>query len=412
MSGHRWLDTRSGIGASALRVAALGTVFIGALAGCTDHRISLVKFQEIEEEQARKVPATQPATTPEQAKAVIDQALGPYKVGPGDVLHVVLTGVGQDMQIPPLDVRLDRNGDVELPGVGKVHVGGLVLEDAEHMLREAYVPKVYRETVVHLSTVEAETTNVLVVGAVTLPGLAHLKRTERNLLYAIVAAGGVSDQASGEVLLRRIRRPGDSSKLQLTEPQGLQVALGLEPLETGDIVTVHAATPNTIFVGGLVNAPRPQIFPQGVPVTVLQALAGSGGLRTDVTPREATLIRRMPGGRDVHVKLDLDRMTTGRDPNITLAAGDILWVPDTVETRVQDWINKNVFFRVGANATAGYSANYNMNGVDYLNKAAKSQFGRSTQSSSLMDQFDPFGFLLQNQALQQQSQLLQNPSGP
>ena len=112
----------------------------------------------------------------------------------------------------------------------------------------------------------------------------------------------------------------------------MQAALSLDPLENGDIVTVHAATPNTVFVGGLVNVPRPQMYPQGVEMTVLQAIAGAAGLRTDVTPREATLIRRMPDGTDAHVRLNLDRITRGQDPNLVLAAGDILWVPDTLET--------------------------------------------------------------------------------
>jgi len=118
------------------------------------------------------------------------------------------------------------------------------------------------------------------------------------------------------------------------------------------MVVVEAATPNTIFVGGLVIAPRPQSYPPGVRVSVLQALAAAGGLRLDVFPREATLIRRAPDGRDVHVKLDLNRLKNNRDPNFLLAAGDVLWVPHTVETRIHEWIGQNISLRAGAAANA------------------------------------------------------------
>jgi len=146
--------------------------------------------------------------------------------------------------------------------------------------------------------------------------------------------------------------------------------------------------------------PGPQPYAPGTHVTVLQALAAASGLRTDLTPRYATLSRQM-NGRDVHVKLDLDRIQKSKDPNITLAAGDVLWVPFTLETRIEDWLNRNFFFRVGASVNANYGLNYSMPGVDYLNRASQmeSNYGRGG-GSTLQDTFDPFGFILQNQTLQ------------
>ena len=208
------------------------------------------------------------------------------------------------------------------------------------------------------------------------------------MLHAIVGAGGVSELASGRATLRRIRRPGVEATLDLTDPEGIKAALALNPLERGDVVTVHAATPNMVFVGGLVNTPRPQEYPPGVEMTVLQAIAAAGGLRTDITPREATLIRRMPDGGDTQVKLDLDRITTGEDENILLAAGDVLWVPYTVETRIQDFVNRNFFLR------AGVSVNYSVSGLEYMNR--HTQQGGGSRSGNLQDSFDPFGFLGRN----------------
>jgi protein involved in polysaccharide export with SLBB domain len=141
--------------------------------------------------------------------------------------------------------------------------------------------------------------------------------------------------------------------------------------------------PNIIFVGGLVNAPQPQHYPAGVNVTVLQSLVGAGGLRMDLFPREATLIRRMPDGSDAHVRLDLLRIQSGQDPNIELAAGDVLWVPHTIETRIEEFLNRNVFLRGGAVVT------YDVQGFEDLH----SRFDSRT-AGNLEDTFDPFGFFL------------------
>lgn len=212
------------------------------------------------------------------------------------------------------------------------------------------------------------------------------------MLHAIVGAGGVSDTASGFASLRRIRKPGAIDSFNLRDPFELQKALAEAPLQNGDIVEVQAAVPNTIFVGGLVNRAGPQLYPTGAEINALQALAAAGGTRDNITPPEATLIRRLPNGSDVHVRLDLGRLKRGDDPNIQLAAGDIFWIPDTFGTRVEDFINRNIFLR------AGISVTYNVSGVEYLNR--NSQQNGTGGTDDLQSSFDPLGFLQRNTSLQ------------
>jgi polysaccharide export outer membrane protein len=378
------------------RLSAAVMLLAMAVVGCSDHRISLYTFMKLQDDLAKssQPAATQPSTSQPARDPLIDSALGPYKVGPSDVLEIVLIQPQGEQGVAPLLARVDRDGNVELPLVGKVKVAGMELEDVEQAIKNAYVPEYYRETTIHVAVALPNATNVLVIGAVTDPGLIKLRRTDRNLLHAIVVAGGVSDAASGEVTLQRLRRPDEVMTLNLRDPEQLKAALVLDPLENGDIVTVKAAAPNTIYVGGLVNAAQPLVFPMGVGVTVLQAIAGAGGLRTDLTPREATLIRRMQDGEDVHVKLNLDRIGTGKDPNIKLASGDILWVPHTVETRVQEWVNRNIYLRAGVAATV----NYNVTGIEYLNRHGQ-QGATGGGGDNLEGSFDPLGFLNRNTAL-------------
>lgn len=394
--------------------------FVGVF-GCSDNRIPLKQFLETQQATSRGGPqqphmysaATQPAApqpetqlNPQEssdllppgtqpAVAPTDQYWSPYKIGPGDTLGVALAGIDQTGVVAPIMVRVNRNGDIDLPAVGKVHVAGLEMQDAEDAIQSKYVPNVYRQASVHVELTKPETISVLVTGAVAQPGLVQLPRTLRDLLHAIGGAGGATNLASGEVLLRRLRT-AEEIRYNLLVPEQLQQALTMTPLQNGDVVIVQAAPPNAIFIGGLVMAPHVQVNPPGTKMNVLQALASAGGIRTDVTPLDITLIRRMPDGRDMHVKLDVDRIQHGKDPNIDLAPGDILWVPETLLTKAENWANQNIFIRGGATAVV----TYDVTGLSFMNNNAKqAALGSTNSSGNINNTFDPFSSLIQQQQL-------------
>lgn len=311
-----------------------------------------------------------------------------YRVGPGDVLKVTLTGLtGLESLAEPLDLsaRVNRNGRINLPMAGSVHVGDLEIEDVEKAIINAYVPKYVNTIGVSAEMGEYATTDVVVVGAALLPGIVKLNRSQRDVLHAVVAAGGMTQEASGEIKLQRISDQGEKIALNVRRMRDLKAALLLEPLRSGDIVTVVAAQPNTIFVGGLVNSPGPKEFPQGTKINALQALAAGGGIVEAVMPTEATLIRRMPDGEDLFVRIDLEKTKQGADPNVELAAGDIFWVPETVGTRIMDFVNRTLFLRAGMTVT------YNVTGVEFLNRRGLQ--GNRNGNNNVQNSVDPLGFL-------------------
>ncbi len=391
MSAYRLNNRRMNIAKLGVWIAPLILMI-----GCSqkDHRIGLDDFLQMQDEMSQSVPANGGMATPAQ----LDSKLGRYTVGPGDVLELSINAdlrATEETNVPTL-VRVDRNGYVDLPMVGDVQVGGKELEEVEDAITAAYVPGFFKnaeDVSVFVGLKQAAPTNVLVHGAVTKPGLTKLRRTERNLLYAIHSAGGLSDISAAQVTLTRLRCPDDVVTLNIATRDGLAQALAMDPLEDGDIINVETAKVNAIHVGGLVLAPQTQIYPPGTTINSLQAIAAAGGLRTDVSPKMATLIRRLPDGEDVHVKIDLNRLARGEDPNLMLVAGDILWVPETLETRVQDWINKNIFIRAGLNA----SVSYNVTGLEFMNRHGTQ--GGGGNSGNLQDQFDPFGFLNRNSGI-------------
>lgn len=322
---------------------------------------------------------------------LVQLAKRPYLLGPEDLLTVTLTGLtGIDTIAEPaaIEVRIDNDGTINLPLIGEVNIEGLGIMSAENVIREAYVPKFVPTLAVGIRVEQYKTTDVVVVGAAVLPGIVNLRRNQRTVLHAVAAAGGMTQIASGEVVLQRMRDPDNKIHVYLRNSADLQSVLSMDPLDSGDVIDVVAAQPNTIFVGGLVNLPGPREFPPGTEVTALQALAAAGGPVETVYPKEATLIRRMPNGEDVHVRIDLDKLRSGEDPNLELKPGDIFWLPETFGTRAMAFINQSFFIRAGA------TVSYNVTGIEFLNRA-RQQVGNvgQTGGGTLQNNVDPLGFL-------------------
>ncbi len=347
------------VSASGWKVLVLAVLVIG-IVGCSsngNNRVSFSKFKEMLEQ--RNVAQAEAARA---AQDIVERSMNSFYIGPKDVVSVTVTPGDQITPGTPIMQRVRADGTIDLPLVGTIKVAGLGRSQAEEVIQDAYMPKYFTQAIVHVEVPEPDGIQVLVVGAVEAPGLVHLRRNEQNLLYAVDRAGGSTNQASGRVSLRRFSQPGQEDRLNLRSPEDLREALALAPLENGDIVMVHASQANTIFVGGLVAAPGPQIYRQGSEVTALQALVTAGGGRMDLVPHDATLIRRI-GDKDVHVKLDIERMMEGEDENFALAAGDILWVPHTTETRVREFLNEVIYVRAGI--STNYSAYYSDAGSNY-----------------------------------------------
>jgi len=388
------------------RFAFFGSVICVA-AGCqSDRRVSLGTFVEMTEQAATTQPATESGSW----------APGPYQVGAGDVLRVLISGPGAEQlgimpaappgvtaagaatvaaTSPGLLVRVDRNGGIVLPMVGRLDVAGKMLDEIATMIAAAYSPRYITEATVQVDVAMYHPTTVLVLGEVVRPGPVPLQRDQRSVLQAVLRAGGPTEFASDQVVLVSAADPRNKQIFNISSVEGLVDAAQLDRLGEQDIVWIGRRGNDYVYVQGLVGLSRSIPVPRGSSLTVLQAIAASGGLRTDVTPREATLIRRTSDGQDVHVKLNLDRVRSGDATNIQLAAGDILLVPETLETKVQDFINRNFFLRAGISATL----TYNVSGIEFLNRRSQ-QVGDGGDGVSLSDVFDPFGALTRSTLLQ------------
>jgi polysaccharide export outer membrane protein len=97
-------------------------------------------------------------------------------------------------------------------------------------------------------------------------------------------------------------------------------------LRAGDIVQVRPA--GVVYVVGEVNRPGGFPTPAGSPMTVLQALAMAEGLGGTAAADRAVIVREGPNGERIEIPVNLKSVLDGSDPPPTLAARDVLFVPN------------------------------------------------------------------------------------
>jgi polysaccharide export outer membrane protein len=146
----------------------------------------------------------------------------------------------------------------------------------------------------------------------------------RRLLDVLATAGGLPPTASRVIT---ISRPG------LAEP--LIVDLGSDPLHSG-LANVPIFPGDTIIISrigivymmGAFKASGTIPLTQFAPLTLMEATALSGGVSFQGKYSDVRLIRTVGDHRTV-VKLDIQRILHGKDPDPILQANDIVFIPDS-----------------------------------------------------------------------------------
>ncbi|MBK9127254.1 MAG: polysaccharide biosynthesis/export family protein [Phycisphaerales bacterium] len=325
--------------AAARRAGLLVAVAIGLMTGCEDKRISVEQLREREQ----SIATTQPVQIVPPQLAVAE--IRPQRVAAGDVLRLKMYGLGDEVYTPTeLELRVHENGEIVIPVVGAVQVAGKDLGQVEQAIIAAHVPRVVKDFAVLVQLSGPQNTTVLVQGAASSPGVVRLADNERNPIYALASAGGFNMASSGRITVKPIRPDRPETSYDFNDINDVRRALTAAPLESGDMVVVEAAPSSAVYVNGLVRQPGPVPLPARATIGVQQAIAAAGGLRDDLIIKEGTLVRTLPNGERVHVKVELDALMAGEGQEVALCAGDILVVPHTVETALQDWANRNIQF--------------------------------------------------------------------
>jgi polysaccharide export outer membrane protein len=262
-------------------------------------------------------PPLPPVSTPAQIAAAPVPA-PVLRLHPGDLIEVTLYGV-HDYDSK---VRIDANGNADLPLVGPVHLEGLTLQQAQVKIGDTLdAAGMIRNPDVTITVLDSTQDIITVSGEVnspkTIPAFGAM-----HLLDAITAAGGLTRSASHAI---SILRPG--------APEPLLVQLGPDLMQAstenilvypGDQIIVPRT--GVVYVVGAVKAQSAYPLANGTPLTLMQAVTLAGGVNFDAANSKTRIIRTI-GTKREEIPIDMHKVMFGKVPDPVLQNDDIVFVP-------------------------------------------------------------------------------------
>jgi len=303
-------------------------------------------------------------------------------LAPGDLIEVSVATGREDERITPMVVRVANDGTVTVPVIGPVPVSGMEAFDAAQSIASFAVQRgIYQRPVITVDIKTKAINRITVLGAVKNPGVHEIPRGSCDVVSALAAAGGLTEEAG--VDLEIIRQTSTSTftagdddspepgNVQLAAYQSLQppanrtlppsvplltrinLADSRRPgridsrLNDRDVVMVPQRKNEVFHVAGLVNKPGQFEMPIDQDVHLLDAIAMAGGHSSPVA-NKVFVIRRLKGRREpIVIQASIMEAKHNGAENIRLAAGDTITIEQTPATVVVDTLSKLIRFSVG-----------------------------------------------------------------
>lgn len=249
-----------------------------------------------------------------------------YRVGPKDLLEIKV------FEVPELNIerRIDADGTVDLPLLGKVKLEGLTSTEAAERLKAHLEATYVQRASVAVQVREFRSKPITVLGAVRQPGpLAYTGAW--TLLDALAAAGGVQDGSVGDriYILRRAQTGLTDQIFVNVEDLILRADPDANlPIYPNDLINVPSRTSITIYCLGQFRSPGALSFTSTDRITVMTTIARAGGL-TDRASSSLTIKRRDRSGKDIEIPVNAKRVLSGKDPDVELQSGDVLIVKES-----------------------------------------------------------------------------------
>jgi polysaccharide export outer membrane protein len=285
-----------------------------------------------------------------------------------DVLEVtIVAGLGEKDSLT-FPMRIQPNGAGNIPGYGPLQLAGLDMPSAEETIAAAIVQRgLYRAPHVTVTMKRQRMNKITVLGGVMKEGVYNLPRKNSNLLAAIVAAGGLADDAGTYVEIRQPASPvnplprsapiaglpGSGTQAGYTPPflqgtpaiatgqlKSTRVNLvtaakegrGGQTIEDGGVVMIEKRDLTPIQVIGLVHAAGRYEFPVGQDLRILDAIALAKGVSSKLA--DSVLVTRpQPNGAEpLAVKVSIHDAKRNAAANMLLQPGDVVSVEQTPGT--------------------------------------------------------------------------------
>lgn len=143
------------------------------------------------------------------------------------------------------EVRLDADGTVLLPLIGKQKVGGMTVEGSQHFLAELYNKDYFVDPQINILVTEVSPRRVQVLGQVNNQGPIDIPiDRDLNLVDAISAAGGPTRLANTRNIIVKRKMPDGATRTFELNLQQMMTEADVEPfiLENGDTIFIGERT--------------------------------------------------------------------------------------------------------------------------------------------------------------------------
>jgi polysaccharide biosynthesis/export protein len=214
-----------------------------------------------------------------------------YRLALGDTIRITV------FQVPDLslETRINEAGAISYPLLGSVSLAGLTVTEAEQRLaRGLRDGNFVRQPQVSITLTQARGNQVSVLGQVGRPGRYPLETGEVRLTDMLATAGGIA-QGGSDVVVVMGNRNGQPYRAEVDLPAVFSAAGRRSAdvvLQNNDVIWVERVP--TIYMYGEVQRPGALRLERNM--TVMQALASSGGLTARGTARGLRVSRKDASG--------------------------------------------------------------------------------------------------------------------
>lgn len=265
----------------------IGLIFFGGLT-----QASLAGQQPTRQPPAPKT-AQPPAAPRPSAPLVVSEE--DYVVGPQDVLRITVFGE----PTLPMTFRVDNDGSISYPFLGRVKVSGLKLAAVEAQLAKSLADGYIKNAQVTVEVDQYRSQSVFIMGEVRVPSKYSLSGNS-SLMEALMQAGWVTPTAGFDVLIIHPRAGATRAVLQsdlvdinadVTRVNLRDIEAGKLPqnirIQDGDTILVPKAL--RLSVLGQVRTPGSIVYEPGM--TVQAAIAQAGGQTEKGSTRRVKIVR-------------------------------------------------------------------------------------------------------------------------
>jgi protein involved in polysaccharide export with SLBB domain len=274
---------------------------------------------------------------PSLAPELLKPDAAPFRLGVGDVVDLEIAGIPDARET----TFVTPDGKLYYNLAGGLKVEGLTLPEARATLVAA-LKRYYASAEVGITLKEVKSRRYWMLGNVSKPGLYPLVQPT-TLLEAISAAGGIrtsrstgttiemADLSHSFVVRGGVALPVDFEALVAQGDRSQDIYL-----RPGDYVYLPSVTSKEVFVLGAVRAPRAVGYSAGM--GLVSAVANAGGLANNAYAQRVVIVRGSLSKPTV-ATINFNQVATGKQKDVRLATGDIVWVPNSPWERVERYVD-------------------------------------------------------------------------